>query len=409
MAVARFAGSSAGRWSTFHARRPIARIASTGSSPLSWTTSGSKARERVADLVGRGVGRDRHDQRPAGPGPGAPGQPRERGRLVESERPGRAGDDVQPDRIGTGGDRGEDPVGVGDAADLHERPAGDVGRIVRGRPRRHEGPGGSGRVRRADERLTDQRRVEPERAPARHRGRFTDPRLGDDQPIVGDALAQPGGALDVDLERPQVPVVEPDEARPAGERLVQLPFVVRLDQRLEADLDGALHEPGEPLRRVEHREEQDEVGAGRAEERQLDLLDHEVLGEDRDGDRRADGAQVVDRPTEPVRLAQHRDGGRAAGLVRPGAGDDVLSGAGDPPGRRRGALDLGDEVQARGRQAPGDGARRRSGPAGLDDGARVEAGGLGQDVGAPSSRDLLDHVRRDACRRASGAPSRSCR
>ena len=85
---------------------------------------------------------------------------------------------------------------------------------------------------------------------------------------------------------------------------------------------------------MEDREQQDEIGAGGAKERQLDLVDHEVLGEDRDRDRGPHGAQVVDRATEPVRLAQHGDRGRPTGLVGARPGDDVLAGGRDPAGRR---------------------------------------------------------------------------
>ena len=173
---------------------------------------------------------------------------------------------------------------------------------------------------RADQRLADECAVEPERAPAGDRRGLADARLGDDQPVVGDVLAQPGCPLDVDVERPQVAVVEPDQAGATGERALQLALVVDLDERLETDLESALDESGEPPRRMEDREQQDEVGAGGTQERQLDFLDHEVLGEDRDGDRRADRPEVVDRAAEPVRFAQDGDRRRAARLHRLGRG-----------------------------------------------------------------------------------------
>ena len=83
--------------------------------------------------------------------------------------------------------------------------------------------------------------------------------------------------------------------------------VVDLDERLQPELEGRRDEAREPPRRMEHGEQQDEVRAGRPEQRQLDLLDHELLGQDRDGDRRPDRPQVVERAAEPVRLAQDRD------------------------------------------------------------------------------------------------------
>ena len=149
---------------------------------------------------------------------------------------------------------------------------------------------------------------------------------------------------------------------------------------------------GEPLRRMEDGQQQHEVRAGGAQHRQLDVLDDEVLGQDRDGDRGADRAQVVHRPAEPVRLAQDGDGRGTAGLVGPGARDDVLVGRGDPSGRRRRALDLGDEVEA-GRREPID-DRSRSGrrERRVDHHGWVGRGDLGQDVGAPPLGDLGDDV-----------------
>ena len=165
---------------------------------------------------------------------------------------------------------------------------------------------------------------------------------------------------------------------------------------------------------MEDREQQDEVGAGGAQHRQLDLLDDELLGQDRDGDRRPHRPQVVDRAAEPVRLAQDRDRRRAAGLVGAGPGDDVVAGGGDPPGRRRGALDLGDEVQARRREALGDRAwrgapprrarRSRPGPSPATS-ARMSArrrAAISRDHVAARRRGARPVDRRRSCRCAAG-------
>ena len=80
---------------------------------------------------------------------------------------------------------------------------------------------------------------------------------------------------------------------------------------------------------------------------ELARVDDELLGEDRDRDRRADGAQVVDRAR---RTSAARTGPRSPPRHRPrrhGPARRCPRRAGDPAGRRRGALDLGDEVQAR--------------------------------------------------------------
>ena len=121
----------------------------------------------------------------------------------------------------------------------------------------------------------------------------------------GTSSRSRAGAIDVDVERPQVAVVEPDEAGPGRERPVELAVVVDLDERLEPELEGLRDEAGQAARRVEDREQQDEVRAGRAEQRQLELLDDEVLGQDRDADRRPDRA-AGRRREPPNQCGSHR-------------------------------------------------------------------------------------------------------
>ena len=78
---------------------------------------------------------------------------------------------------------------------------------------------------------------------------------------------------------------------------------------------------------MERGEEQDEVGAGGPQDAAAGaVIDDELLGEDRDADRGADGPEVVDRAAEPVRLAQDRDRDGAAGRVGTGAGHEVVAG-----------------------------------------------------------------------------------
>ncbi len=132
-----------------------------------------------------------------------------------------------------------------------------------------------------------------------------------------------------------------------------------LDEGLQPDLERAFDEGHQALAGMEHREEEDEVGPGGPQVRELDLLDDELLGQDRDRDRGTNGAQVVHGATEPMRLAQHGDRGRTAGLVGAGAGDDVVVRRRDLAGGRRRPLDLGDQVETRRGQAGKDRARWR--------------------------------------------------
>jgi hypothetical protein len=66
-----------------------------------------------------------------------------------------------------------------------------------------------------------------------------------------------------------------------------------LHERFEPDLEGPVNEAGETLCRVEDSEEQNEIGAGRSEVRELDRLDDELLGEHRNAHSSPDGPQVI--------------------------------------------------------------------------------------------------------------------
>jgi hypothetical protein len=115
----------------------------------------------------------------------------------------------------------------------------------------------------------------------------------------------------VDLERPQVARVDPDDPRPRRQRGIELAPGVDLDERLQPQVSRAGDEAGEALRRVERGEQQDQVRPRGPQDRQLARVDDELLGQDRDGDRSADAAQVSTE-REPVRLAEGGDDGGAA-------------------------------------------------------------------------------------------------
>ena len=206
--------------------------------------------------------------------------------------------------------------------------AGSVGAA----PGSHERPNRGCRVRRPDERFADERAIEAERPPAGDDRGVPDAGFSDHEAIVGDELAQAAGAFDIDLERPEVAVVEPDESSVRRERPIELTCVVDLHERLKAELERRVDETTELLPRMEDGQEEDKVRSGRSEHPELDLLDDEVLGKDGYGDRRADRPEVVDRAAEPVRFAQDRDRRCTTGLVRTRPGDDVLVSGGDLPG-----------------------------------------------------------------------------
>ena len=84
--------------------------------------------------------------------------------------------------------------------------------VGRGPAGRDECPGRRLRIARADERLADERGVEAEGAPAADRRGVADAGFGDDQTVIRDELAEPGGTLGIDGERAQVAVVDADHA-----------------------------------------------------------------------------------------------------------------------------------------------------------------------------------------------------
>ena len=275
-------------------------------------------------LVDRQVDGDRDDGRTLtgrGDGPEVRG---EGDRLAQLERSRRSGDQVQPDRVGAGPHRGLDAGPVGDAADLHERDPVEV-RGVGGhpagadeRPRLGLGVGG------AHERLADQRRVEAEGAPATDRRDVPHARFRDHQAILGHRRPEARRTFRIDGQRAQVAVVDPDQASRRRERGVQLPLVMRLDERFEAEVEGARHEPAELRAAMQDREQQHDVGTGRPEQVELARLDDELLRQHRHRHGGADRREIGDGATEPVGFAQDGDRDRAAALVRARPSDDVL-------------------------------------------------------------------------------------
>ena len=165
------------------------------------------------------------------------------------------------------------------------------------RPAATKRAGGGRGIGRAHQRLADQRRIEPGRAPARDGRRVANPQFRDGEPVAGDELPQPHGLLRIDVQRPQIPVVDPDQAPVGRQRRLDLPRVVGLDEGLQPEVARLCRETCQPRGRVEHREEQHEVGPGSPEEIELPGIDDEILGED--GDRNGRPAPQRRSSTEP--------------------------------------------------------------------------------------------------------------
>ncbi len=89
-------------------------------------------------VLGGGLGDDGHDLEAGTRRGGITDDPGERGGLVDLQHSWGAWREVQTDRVGAGPDGRERASRISHAADLHEWPARDVGRILRLPTGRHE-------------------------------------------------------------------------------------------------------------------------------------------------------------------------------------------------------------------------------------------------------------------------------
>ncbi len=241
------------------------------------------------DLPCRTVGEDADDERTIARGGGCAGRGDERGRLVLVETALRARHEVEPDRVRPGLDGRGEAGRLGDAADLDEGRAavrGGIDARAWDRASRHE-PGDP----RLDVReiapsphedLADESCVESDGSPAAQRRRITDARFGDHEAVVRDEVPKPDRQLGVHLERPQVAVVDTDEPSTRIDGSAQLLLGVGLHERLQAHVQRQRGQARQRPRPMVCRQQQDRVSAGRAEERQLPGVHHELLGQDRE-------------------------------------------------------------------------------------------------------------------------------
>ena len=306
----------------------------TGSRPFSWTTSGSTVATMAAGCGDVGIRGDGHDRRPARGGRRGPDRPA--GTAVADTR-AASGNDVEPDRVGPGRDRSDRTAGVADTADLDDRRRGTspgrVGRLPRPPNERTVAAGSPAPHQRLATRA-------PSKPCARQRAVVSAERtrLGDHEPVVRHELAKPAGTVGVDLERPQVPVVDADESGGRVDREAQLAFVVGLHERLQPERQRALDEVARsPLPGSRTASSRTASAPASPQGLELTRVDDELLGEDGDRDRRAAARRSsTTRRTSTAREDRDRRG--TAGLVGAGTGRDLLPIRRDATSRRRHAL-----------------------------------------------------------------------
>ena len=329
--------------------RPVeaAGRASALSSPESWTTSGSSAamispsRSNVASaVIATTCGR---------PAAEPPARARRASSTASSsvEAARRARDDVQADRIGAGREGREDPGRVGDAADLDERrPV--LGREVLGQPAGGGEPGGCrGRIRRAHQGLADERRIEAERPPAGDRGRVADARLGDDEAILRHerrAGAPPARG------RPPASAGRGCSGRSGGRRVAS----ARSSSRSSwASTSGSrprsrAASTRRPRRAAGWRLARSSTRSAPAARSRGSWRGSTTNSLARTGTLTAARTARRSSTEPPNQCGSHRTeiDRRATRRVGPRAGDRVVRRRDDLAGRRRGALDLGDQGEA---------------------------------------------------------------
>ena len=171
-----------------------------------------------------------------------------------------------------------------------------------------------------------------------------DPALGDDRAVprrAGDELEL---RVPVDRERREIAGVHADRVGAEHDRAGELVGVVRLDERIHAEIASTGLQTARGLVVEVAKQQEDGVRAGCAELDELVLRREEPLGEQRQAGGGSCSSEVVDAAAEAL-VDEHRhgrgafplEGRRQAGGI--GVGPEVT-------GRRRSALDLGDRRQA---------------------------------------------------------------
>ena len=199
-------------------------------------------------------------------------------------------------------------------------------------------------VRGAHQRFAHEHRLNAGRFQQRHVGIRADPALADDRHARGDAGPQFEGLLQSRDESAQIAVVDADDRGTRIEDAREMLRIVEFHEDIQPHSDGFAVQPREFVTRQDFGDEQDGVGPGDAGFEQLIAFEDEFLPQDRDADRRANRAEVVEMPLEISFIGEDAERSRAVALVD--AGDlhrvEVSS---DNTGRGGGLLHLGDHGQ----------------------------------------------------------------
>ena len=171
-----------------------------------------------------GVGDHDDDRGPGRRSRGARATRRSSTASLQGQPRGVPGREVEPDGVGPGPDAASTPsASVTPQIFTNGRPATFAGSSG-SRPAATNERDGRGGIRRIASRASPTSAASnPSGAPAGDRRRVADAGLGDDQPVVRDERPKPDRPLGVDLERPQVAVVQADQPGVRRERPLAAP------------------------------------------------------------------------------------------------------------------------------------------------------------------------------------------
>jgi hypothetical protein len=173
-----------------------------------------------------------------------------------------------------------------------------------------------------------------------------DAALGDDDPVTRGRCDELELRAPVDREGSQVAGVEPDHGSVECGGARELLGVVCLDERVEAKLGGHLQQLARLCIVEVAEQEKDCICSIRAGLEEICAIKEEPFGEEREGGRRARGAQIVPGPGEAL---VHEDGDRRGACALECRCKRGRVGIGSKVACRRGApFHLGDCAQTGG-------------------------------------------------------------
>jgi len=168
--------------------------------------------------------------------------------------------------------------------------------------------------------------------------------LGDEEDGLGDLFGESFGGGEIDGEGFEVAVVDADEVGAEFEGAFHFGEVVDLDEDIELEGLGDVVEVAEGVVVEAGDDEEDGVGAGDDGFVDLDLVDDEVLTQQRDGGALGDAGEVGEGALEEFFVGEDGHGAGATVDVHAGLFEGIEVGV-DDAGGGGGLFDFGDDAE----------------------------------------------------------------